>query len=165
MEYFFSRSLLHSCQLAISLFLIDRLTLLTRRSYGALLIDFFARKTTSHVVKLDAVSLYTARMRLLARLRQTAFPSFLPATKAARPLWPCCFSFRITMSVISGVPIRLPSLKMKEISALDFITSKTDYTVRRLRPFARRRARTARPPFVFIRARKPWVFARLRVLG
>ena len=39
------------------------------------------------------------------------------------------------------------------------------YTVRRLRPFARRRASTARPPLVDIRARKPWHFARLRVLG
>lgn len=33
-------------------------------------------------------------------------------------------------------------------------------TVRRLRPFARRRARTARPDRVAIRARKPWVRAR-----
>ena len=39
------------------------------------------------------------------------------------------------------------------------------YTQRRLRPLARRADRTARPPFVDMRARKPWHLARLRVLG
>jgi hypothetical protein len=34
-----------------------------------------------------------------------------------------------------------------------------------LRPRARRARRTARPPLVRIRRRKPWVFARLRLLG
>jgi len=38
-------------------------------------------------------------------------------------------------------------------------------TVRRFRPLARRRARTMRPFLVDIRTRKPWVFARRRVLG
>src|SRR5690606_40792865 len=38
-------------------------------------------------------------------------------------------------------------------------------TVRRLRPLARRRDRTWRPFLVAMRARKPWVRARLRVLG
>jgi hypothetical protein len=37
--------------------------------------------------------------------------------------------------------------------------------VSRLRPFARRRASTFRPPFVFMRSRKPCVFARRRRLG
>jgi hypothetical protein len=32
-----------------------------------------------------------------------------------------------------------------------------DYTVSRFRPFARLRLRTARPPLVAIRTRKPWV--------
>jgi hypothetical protein len=35
-------------------------------------------------------------------------------------------------------------------------------TVRRLRPFARRRLSVFRPPFVFMRSRKPWVFFRRR---
>ncbi len=39
------------------------------------------------------------------------------------------------------------------------------YTQRRLRPLARRRARTRRPPFVAMRARKPWHLARLRLFG
>jgi hypothetical protein len=34
-----------------------------------------------------------------------------------------------------------------------------------LRPLARRREITARPCFVFIRTRKPWVFERRRRLG
>ena len=38
-------------------------------------------------------------------------------------------------------------------------------TARRLRPLARRALITARPPRVFMRARKPWVRARLRLLG
>ena len=39
------------------------------------------------------------------------------------------------------------------------------YTVSRFRPFARRRFKTFRPPLVFIRARKPWVFFRRRTFG
>lgn len=35
----------------------------------------------------------------------------------------------------------------------------------RARPFARRALRTLRPPLVLMRARKPWVFLRLRALG
>ena len=38
----------------------------------------------------------------------------------------------------------------------------TAQTVRRLRPFARRRLSVFRPPFVFMRSRKPWVFFRRR---
>jgi hypothetical protein len=38
-------------------------------------------------------------------------------------------------------------------------------TVRRLRPFARRRFRTSRPFFVLIRTRNPWVPLRRRVFG
>jgi hypothetical protein len=38
-------------------------------------------------------------------------------------------------------------------------------TVRRLRPFARRRLSTSRPFFVLIRTRNPCVFARWRLLG
>ena len=41
----------------------------------------------------------------------------------------------------------------------------TRYTVSRLRPFARRRLSTLRPPFVLMRSRKPCVFARRRRLG
>src|SRR5690606_13825395 len=37
--------------------------------------------------------------------------------------------------------------------------------LRRLRPLARRRARTLRPSAVFMRARKPWSRLRLRLLG
>jgi hypothetical protein len=39
------------------------------------------------------------------------------------------------------------------------------YTVSRLRPLARRRLSTFRPPLVFMRSRKPCVFARRRRLG
>lgn len=39
------------------------------------------------------------------------------------------------------------------------------YTATRLRPLARRRARTLRPDVVFMRTRNPWDFARLRFFG
>jgi hypothetical protein len=39
------------------------------------------------------------------------------------------------------------------------------YTVSRLRPFARRRLSVLRPPFVFMRSRKPCVFFRRRTFG
>src|SRR4030095_15558834 len=39
------------------------------------------------------------------------------------------------------------------------------YTVSRLRPLARRRLSTLRPPFVLMRSRNPWVFARRRRFG
>jgi hypothetical protein len=38
-------------------------------------------------------------------------------------------------------------------------------TVRRARPLARRRLSTRRPPRVAMRARKPWLRARLSLLG
>ena len=41
----------------------------------------------------------------------------------------------------------------------------SELTVRIFLPFARRLARTRRPPGLFIRARKPWVLARRRRLG
>jgi hypothetical protein len=41
----------------------------------------------------------------------------------------------------------------------------TRYTVSRLRPLARRRLSTLRPPLVLMRARKPCVFARRRRFG
>ncbi|SVB33034.1 uncharacterized protein METZ01_LOCUS185888 [marine metagenome] len=40
-----------------------------------------------------------------------------------------------------------------------------DYAERRRRPFLRRLLRTDRPLTVFIRARKPCLFLRLRLLG
>lgn len=42
---------------------------------------------------------------------------------------------------------------------------KPGFTETRLRPFARRREITARPPLVFIRVRNPCVFERRRRLG
>ena len=57
--------------------------------------------------------------------------------------------------------------KVRNICAgLDGIQRKTFiYTQRRLRPLARRAANTARPPFVAMRERNPWVLARLRLFG
>jgi hypothetical protein len=43
--------------------------------------------------------------------------------------------------------------------------TRPDYTVTRLRPFARRRFTTRRPPGVAIRERNPWVVLRLRRFG
>jgi len=45
------------------------------------------------------------------------------------------------------------------------VANAPDQAERRLRPRARRARSTARPPLVRIRRRKPWVLARLRLLG
>lgn len=76
------------------------------------------------------MSLHKDLMRRLALLRQTALPIFFPATKATRPERSCCFSFRNTRIITSGVLTRLPSLKRVEISELDFMTSNA-YEIKR----------------------------------
>ena len=48
---------------------------------------------------------------------------------------------------------------------LQHVHPRNSYTVRRLRPFARRAFRTLRPPLVAMRARKPWVLARFLLFG
>ena len=61
-------------------------------------------------------------MRRLALLRHTAFPDFLPAIKATRPCWPCCFVGN-TMNVRYGVCRRLPHENRSEISPRDLMVS------------------------------------------
>lgn len=126
----------------------------------------FARNIISKPPQGPPRSRQRALIRLFALFRQTALPSFFPAIKATRPERPCC-SVENTIKVRYGVCSRLPYENRWEISVLDVIVSNLTpcYTQRRLRPLARRAASTARPPFVDIRARKPWHFARLRVFG
>lgn len=50
--------------------------------------------------------------------------------------------------------------KMRRVHSID-----SDQAERRLRPLARRALMILRPPTVFMRARKPWLRARLRLLG
>lgn len=83
----------------------------------------FARKITSQSRQGPPRSWHTARIRRFAALRHTAFPSLLPATKAARPGRSCCFSCCTTINVRYGVCNRLPCVNREEISALDFIVS------------------------------------------
>src|SRR3954452_1230908 len=45
------------------------------------------------------------------------------------------------------------------------VANAPDQAERRFRPRARRARRTARPPLVRMRRRKPWVLARLRLFG
>ena len=45
------------------------------------------------------------------------------------------------------------------------VANAPDQAERRFRPRARRARSTARPPFVRMRRRKPWVLARLRLFG
>ena len=53
-----------------------------------------------------------------------------------------------------------PASARSALTQSDFL-----YAERRLRPLARRRFNTARPPLVDMRERKPWVRLRLRTLG
>ena len=134
------------------------------------LVFLLATNTTSKPSNGNPSCWLAARIRRFARFLHTAFPSFLPATKATRPCRPCCSSSFKTKSMLGPCPNRLPCLKTRVMSALDLITSNTStsrngYTVRRLRPLARRAFRTLRPPLVAIRARKPWVLARFLLFG
>ena len=88
---------------------------------GVSLTVFLARNMTSYPAKGAPSSLPSPLIRLLARLRQTAFPSFFPAIKATRPVWSCCSLLRATIKLTSGVPIRCPRSKIEEISELDLI--------------------------------------------
>jgi hypothetical protein len=51
------------------------------------------------------------------------------------------------------------------VSTAGDVGTASGYTVKRLRPFARRRLSTFRPPCVFIRERNPCVFFRRRTFG
>jgi hypothetical protein len=64
---------------------------------------------------------------------------------------------------LSGKLSRRLNRKLERGLAVVVVTGA--YGVSRARPFARRRFRTRRPAFVAMRARKPWVRARLIVLG
>ena len=96
----------------------------------------------------------------LERLRTTAQPSLLAATKATRPGSPSLLEPHITI-LIRGWLYRFPCVNTCSKSFRDFnvlmreACAYLSLTVRRLRPLARRRASTARPPLVAIRARKP----------
>lgn len=114
-----------------------------------------------------------ARRTRFERLRRTAFPSFLPATKATRPPGPrpSCVARASTTS--TGADTRTPSRKRASISLFDRIvrTSSRSAHAKRVqaerisRPLRRRLASMRRPARVDIRARNPCVLLRLRVLG
>ena len=55
--------------------------------------------------------------------------------------------------------------KARRYRTIGILRRGNDQTARRLRPFARRRANTRRPPLVAMRARKPWTRLRCRLLG
>ena len=80
-----------------------------------------ATNATSYPEKGPPTDRHASRIRRFALLRQTAFPNFLPAIKATRPLWSCCPSVRNTIKRSSGVFTRLPFSKRRVISALDLI--------------------------------------------
>ncbi len=80
-------------------------------------------------------------------------PDLGPASKAGRPWIPK------TASVTQGSGDRARGAYRRCFGLISSLT------VREWRPFRRRRARTLRPAFVFMRARKPWSFSLLRRLG
>ena len=109
-------------------FFNDFLACDTSSSNDTLFVDLLAKNIISYPSIGTSSSRQSALILRFARFRQTAFPCFLPATKAARPLRPCCFSFRNTISVRSRDLSRRPFSKRAVISVLDFMTSKTEVT-------------------------------------
>ena len=116
-----------------------------------------------------------SRRTRLTRLRWTAPPTLRPTETPSRgPSSPSLLGAReaVEDQVAVGARGALPvdTLKVaasREPAALapTGVGPRHVQGVRRLRPLRRRRRRTARPPRVRIRARKPWVLARLRFLG
>ena len=121
--------------------------------------------------------LTVSRITRLHRLRHTAPPTLLPATKTTRPSGPRRDGVGRLSATSSSVPARRPCLNSASISLAELMVrtftrpgpshgrGRSDQALRTLRPLRRRAARTARPPAVAMRARKPCVLARLRVLG
>lgn len=107
----------------VTSFLQARTTLL----YSCSVVARLARKTTSYPGHGPPTSRQTARILRFARLRQTALPNFLPATKAARPCEPCCALFWTTRSVMAEAPNRFPCANTWEISVLDLMISTTRF--------------------------------------
>lgn len=93
--------------------------------YSCSVVARLARKTTSYPGQGPPSSRHTARILRFARLRHTALPNFLPATKAARPCEPCCALFWSTRSVMAEAPNRFPCANTLEISVLDLMISTT----------------------------------------
>ena len=113
-----------------------------------------------------------SRMRRRMRLRTTAFPIARGRVKPIRGV--SLSATRRQKAAKSGPGCRTPSSYTRRKScgrrrrtrfgkpAMDYLS---ELTVSFFRPRARRRARTARPFFVSMRLRKPWVFARWRLFG
>lgn len=88
-----------------------------------------AMKTTSNPSHDPPSARQISRKRRFDRLRHTAFPSFLPATKATRPPWPCCSSFSYTNIVRECAFKRFPCAKTRDTSVLDLIVANTRHPV------------------------------------
>jgi len=128
--------------------------------------------STSATIKLRTWR-YASRTRRRARFRFAAPRSCRLTAKPARRV-----SARRHRATKLGRSSRLPCWKTfwnsadrrrrsprGSVSTAGDVGTASGYTVSRLRPFARRRLSTFRPPCVFIRERNPCVFFRRRTFG
>ena len=128
--------------------------------------------STSAAIR-DRTWRYASRIRRRARLRWAAPRSCRLTANPTRR-----HSARRQSATKVGRSSRLPCWKTAwnsadrrrrsprgSVSAAEDAGTASSQTVRRLRPFARRRFSTFRPPCVFIRERNPCVFFRRRTLG
>ena len=114
-----------------------------------------------------------ARRRRLTRLRTTALPTVLDTTKPTRGGRPARASVVLPWTTMSREPALAPagdrSVAVKSALALRRCcagsTAGGPQAESLVRPLLRRWAMIDRPARVRIRWRKPWVFARRRVLG
>ena len=126
--------------------------------------------------RLQRTSRANSRKTRLARLRTTAVPSRFPTMIPIR-VWGQDEAQETRLKY--GVCWRRPDRLVCSISAVTRRKSVRSavgrrmpprlvprrHTVKRARPLARRRAKTLRPSFVFMRRRNPWVFLRFSLEG
>lgn len=104
------------------------------------------------------------------RLRTTALPTFLETTKPTRtcPVSDSADAPRLACTTTVGRPARTPSRTVASNCLDERIRNGAGSTCQAdssERPLRRRAERIARPARVFMRARKPWVRERRRLLG
>lgn len=123
--------------------------------------------TFSPELKFCIRSLIADLARRLTRFLLTATPTSFATTKPNRA-WVCDpsrFMYTTMWSATAFRPVLMVERKSSAERSRFSRASKVGYADSSVRPLRRRAARIARPARVFIRRRKPWVFARRRVFG
>ncbi len=133
-----------------------------------------AIRATSHPGHDPPTRRTLSRKTRFERFRVTAPPNRVPAMKSTRPPGSRASGVGSAKTRSAGCDTRRPPANSRSISfgavivRMSALGRHCTYAAlghRILRPLRRRAARMARPAFVDIRLRNPWVLARLRLFG